>query len=97
MFARVTTVQIRPDTVDEATRIYNDSVIAAAKGQQGYVNTYMLTDRASGRGMAVTLWQTLEDLQASESSGYYQEQVAKFAPFLTAQPVREVYEVGAQG
>jgi hypothetical protein len=32
-------------------------------------------------------------MQASEASGYYQEQIAKFAPLLTAPPVREMYEV----
>lgn len=93
MYARVTIVQVRTDAVDEAARVYNDSVVPAAKAQKGYVNTYLLTDNASGKGMAVTIWQTLDDLQASEASGYYQEQVAKFAPLLTAQPVREVYEV----
>lgn len=93
MFVRMTTVQVRPDAIDQAISIYRDSVAPAAKAQKGYVSSYMFTDQASGKGIAVTLWQTMEDLQASESSGYYQEQVAKFGPLLTAAPVREVYEV----
>jgi hypothetical protein len=93
MFARATTVQIRPDAVDQAISIYRDSVVPAAKAQKGFVSTYMLSDRASGKGMAVTIFQTMEDLEASETSGYYQEQVAKFAPLLTAAPVRETFEV----
>jgi quinol monooxygenase YgiN len=93
MFARATTVQIRPDAVDQAISIYRESVVPAAQAQKGFVSTSMLTDRASGKGLAVTVWQTMEDLLASESSGYYQEQVAKFAPILTAAPMRETYEV----
>jgi hypothetical protein len=46
--------------------------------------------------MSVTIWESLEDLQASESSGFYNEQLGKFAPLLTAPPVREVYEMGVQ-
>ena len=96
MQARVTTVQLQPDKVDEAIRIYRDSVVPAARAQKGYHTTYMLVDRATSKGMAVTLWDTSEDLTASEASGYYQEQLAKFAPVLTAAPVREVYEVSVQ-
>lgn len=96
MFARVTQVQTQPDKIDEAVSIYRDSVVAALKAQKGYRATYMLSDRAAGKGMAVTIWESLEDLQASESSGFYNEQVGKFVPLLTAPPVREVYEVGVQ-
>ena len=93
MYARVTTVQIQPGKIDEAIRIYQDSVVPAVKQQAGFRSTMLITDRASGKGMAITDWATEADLQANEASGYYQEQLAKFAPILTATPVREVYEV----
>lgn len=96
MLARVTTVQAHPDKINEAISIYRDSVVPTVKAQKGYHATYMLMDRTTGKGMAVTLWETAEDLQATESSGYYQEQVAKFAPILTAPPIREVFEVAVQ-
>jgi heme-degrading monooxygenase HmoA len=97
MFARVTTVQISPDKIDEATSIFRDSVIPAAKAQKGYRSGYLLTDRASGKGMSITIWDSVEDLQASEALGFYQQQLAKFAPLFTAPPTRETYEVGIQG
>jgi quinol monooxygenase YgiN len=93
MLVRVTTVQIQPSRIDEAIRLYQDSVVPAAQQQRGYRSTLLLTDRASGKGMAVTTWDTEADLQASEASGYYQEQLAKFGPLLMAPPVREVYEL----
>jgi quinol monooxygenase YgiN len=93
MYTRVTAVHIQPDKLDEAIRIYEESVVPAAKQQPGYRSTMLVTDRASGKGMAITTWATEADLQASEASGYYQEQVAKFAPLLASPPVREVYEV----
>jgi quinol monooxygenase YgiN len=93
MHVRVTKVQLQPDKLDEAIRIYQESVVPAAKQQPGFRSTQLLTDRASGTGMAVTAWDTEANMQASEASGYYQEQIAKFAPLLTAPPVREMYEV----
>jgi heme-degrading monooxygenase HmoA len=95
MIARVTTVQISPDKAAEATNIFQNSVLPAAKAQRGFRTGYMLTDAASGKGMSVTIWDSLEDLQANEANGFYQEQVAKFGPLFTAPPIREIYEVGA--
>ena len=93
MHVRVTAVQIQPGRVDEAIRLYQESVVPAAKQQRGFRSTMLVTDRASGKGMSFTVWETEADLQASEVSGFYQEQVAKFAPLLTAPPAREVYEL----
>jgi hypothetical protein len=45
----------------------------------------------------VTIWDSLENLKANESSGFYQAQVAKFAPLFTAAPTMDLYEVTAQG
>jgi quinol monooxygenase YgiN len=92
MHVRVTKVQLQPDKVDEAIRIYQELVVPAAKQQAGFRSTQLITDRASGAGMAITVWESETALQAGETSGYYQEQIAKFAPLLAAPPVREIYE-----
>jgi quinol monooxygenase YgiN len=93
MHVRVTRVQLQPDKLDEAIRIYQESVVPAAQQQPGFRSTQLITDRASGMGMSITVWETEANLHASEASGYYQEQIAKFAPLLTTPPVREVYEI----
>jgi heme-degrading monooxygenase HmoA len=96
MYARVTTVQIHPDKVGEANSIFRDSVVPAAQAQKGFRAAYLLIDSATGKGMSITAWDSLEDLQANESAGFYQEQLAKFAPLFTAAPARETYEVSVQ-
>jgi heme-degrading monooxygenase HmoA len=93
MFVRVTTITTPADRIDEAIRIYRDSVVPAFKQQPGYRSTMMLSDRASGKGMAISVWETQQALEASEASGFYREQVAKFAPLFSAPPVREVFEL----
>jgi heme-degrading monooxygenase HmoA len=89
----VTTLQIQPDKADEALRIFRGSVVPAAKQQPGYRSFMALTDRATGKGMAISVWATETDVHATESDGFYQEQVAKVAHLLTAAPIREIYEV----
>ncbi len=96
MYARVVTVQTQPGKTEEAIRIYRDSVMPAAKQQQGFKGAFMLTDPNTGKGLSIALWETEADLRAGETSGYYQEQIAKFAQVFAAPPTREAYEVSVQ-
>jgi len=96
MHARLTFVQIDPSNLEEATAIFRDSVVPAAKQQVGFERGYLLTDRATGKGIAITIWVSEANMKAGEGSGYYQQQLAKFAPLFKGPPVREVYEVEVQ-
>ncbi len=96
MFAQLVRVKVQPGKVDEAIAIFNDSVIPAAKQQKGFRNAYLLVDRSANRGIGLSLWETEADVAALATSGFYQEQVAKFAVVFAGPPEREVYEVGAQ-
>ena len=97
MFARVTIVQSKTDKLDEIVKVYEDSVVPAAKSQKGYRGAHLLIDRKTGKGISITSWDSEEDAIANEQSGYYQEQVAKFKDFFIAPPVREGYEVVVHG
>ena len=96
MFARVTMFQTKSDKIDEAIKIYGESVTPARKAQKGARGGYLLTDRKTGKGMAISLWDSEEDAIANEQSGYYQEQLSKFKDCFAAPPVREGYEVSFQ-
>ena len=96
MFARIVTVQINNDMLDEAIKYYKENMIPAAKSQKGYQSGYLLTKRKTGKGISVAFWDSEEDIIASEESGWWQVQVDKFEDFITAPVVREIYEVSAQ-
>src|SRR5210317_1424576 len=96
MFARFTIVQVDADKVNEVIKLYEDSVVPAAKSQKVYRGAYMFTDRKTGKGYSISLWDSEEDAIANEQSGYYKEQVGKFAELFTAPPVQEGYEVSVQ-
>lgn len=96
MYARLTIVQSKPDLIDEIAKLYEDSVIPAAKSQKGFRGAYLLSDSKSGKGVSITLWDSEEEANANEKSGYYQDQVNLFKEYFTAPPVREGYEVSVQ-
>ena len=68
----------------------------AARQQKGFLNAYILVDRSTNKAIGLSLWESEEDVAALASSGFYQEQVAKFAAVFAGPPEREVYEVAAQ-
>jgi hypothetical protein len=96
VYARVSTVKVQADKVDEAVRIFRESVIPALEGQVGFAGALLLTQPESGQGISITLWASPEEQAASETSGFYRDQLAKFAGLFTVTPVREVYEVSVQ-
>ena len=97
MFARFTIVQVSVDKIDEVIKRYEDSVVSSAKPQKGFGGITLFTDRTTGKGYSISIWDSEEDAIANEQSGYYKEQVGKFAEYMTATPVQEGYEVAVQG
>jgi heme-degrading monooxygenase HmoA len=93
MYARVSMAPTVPGKADEIIGIYRDSVVPACKQQNGFKGLYVLTDRKSGKGLTISLWETEADMTAAEASGFYQQQVAKFKDVLAGPPVKEAYEV----
>jgi len=87
MFARLTIVQTKADKMDEAVKVTKESVLPAAKSQKGFVGAHLLTE-PNGKGVFITIWDTEEDAIANETSGYYQQQLAKFKDLFAAPPVQ---------
>jgi heme-degrading monooxygenase HmoA len=44
------------------------TILPAARQLEGFRGVLSLTDRANGRGLTVTLWETEEAMQASEEA-----------------------------
>lgn len=91
MYARAWLVNAEPEKRDEIEQVIRNAVLPSARQQQGYKGYLALFDPSTGKGMAIALWETEADLNASEAIA--QEQVAKSTRLFTSAPVREVYEV----
>jgi len=93
MFARMTILQVKLESIAEAVKRFRTVVVPEAKKQRGYRGACLLVDRAAGKGIAVTFWRTERDALANEKSLFYQEQLIKFLEFFSGPPIREGYEV----
>lgn len=67
MHARVTTIQGPPESVDEATQVVREQVLPRAREIAGFKGILSLDDRATGRGLTITLWESEEAMAASEA------------------------------
>ncbi len=92
-YARVTTVRVRPESIDLAFEIVRTTVLANAQRQRGHRGFLGLGNRATGKTMHFTFWDSESAMYASETSGNYQNQIARIAHFLTEPPTREIYDV----
>ena len=94
MEARVVDLRILPTEAREEVRIYRNSVLPAARRQQGFKGALLLTDDDTGVGTSISLWETEEDRGEGEANGFYKQQIRKFSDLLTETPVRKHYNVG---
>ena len=65
MFVRTTEVQADPSKIDDGIAVVRDEVFPAVSAMEGCVGMSLLANRESGRCIATTAWQSLEDAMAS--------------------------------
>ena len=95
MYARVTTFHLAVKSMEEATKLYEESVIPEAKMQEGFKNALFLVNRNAGKFVSITIWEDLEYAMNNQKSGYFQNQIDKFEKFMVVKPEVECYSVGA--
>jgi heme-degrading monooxygenase HmoA len=65
VYARSTTIQAQPSSIDNGMAYVRDEVMPALKAMDGYVGLSLLVDRESGRCIATSSWETEEALRTS--------------------------------
>jgi heme-degrading monooxygenase HmoA len=93
MFARTTTFQFKIAFIDEALKVYTNSIVPAAQAQKGLLELNLFIDRDTGKAISIAIWETEEDAKANEESHYYQEQLVKLISFYANPPFKEGFEV----
>jgi heme-degrading monooxygenase HmoA len=78
----------------DAIALFEQSVVPALRGEEGYEGCYVLLSE-EGKMLVLTFWSSEEAAAATRHSGFYQEQVEKFAEIVTyrQEPGRETYDV----
>ena len=96
MFSQVVRANIQPGKMDEGIALFRDSVLPAVRGQSGLQSVRLLVDREGNKIIGISFWDSEADVAGLMSSGFYQEQVAKFAAVFAGPPEREAYEVAVE-
>jgi len=91
MYVRLTTTQTAVDKTDQAVELWRDKVGPALKQRKGFKGAYLVGDHATGKGLAITLWETQADVQATDTD--VPKILAMFEDMLTGQPSVETFEV----
>lgn len=96
MYARFLTAQVRPEQLDQLITVFQDAILPAAWQQEGFLGIRLFVDRATGKAVVVSRWQSEATRLSGEASSYYQEQLVKVVPFLAAPPGRETLEIAVE-
>jgi heme-degrading monooxygenase HmoA len=65
MFARMTILQGSPNNVADGIKAVQEQVIPAAQKMSGFKGMIALADRASGKMIGITLWESEDAMRAS--------------------------------
>jgi quinol monooxygenase YgiN len=91
MHARVNVTEWNPEHVEEGMRLTEETIIPSYQQQPGFRGYFLLTEKGGERAMAITMWDTEEDMAASAPVA--QAMIPKLRDILRAPPDTKTYEV----
>ena len=65
MYARSTTIQAQPSSIDDGIAHVRDEIMPALQDMAGCIGVSLLVDRQSGRCIATSAWETDEAMRDS--------------------------------
>lgn len=93
MHAVITTVTLKPDTLDTVATMFEETYIDVVKVEKSWLGAKFTANRDTNTITVVTLWTSAEDYQAFRHTDRFQTTFAKFMPFFAAPPIVSVNEV----
>lgn len=93
MHARVNTLQMDPQRIDDALRQVNEEDIPRFREIEGFRGFTVLADRSSGKVVATSYWDSEELMRASEDAVREARQRAADTGGASTEPQVERYEV----
>ncbi|MGB7110249.1 MAG: hypothetical protein WBD77_06795 [Mycobacterium sp.] len=93
MYARSTTIQAQPSSIDAGVAHIRDAIMPRLQEVDGYVGLSLLADQQTGRCIVTTAWETEEAMRASaERTAPVRDQAAQ-AFGVTGNPTVEEWEI----
>lgn len=94
MYCRMTLVRLKRGLSQDAQVIFQRSIMPAARAQKGFRGIYWLQSVENpSECIGLSFWDSREDAEENERSGYYSEQRDKISQLVIPETVRKGYEV----
>jgi hypothetical protein len=93
MHARVSTIYGTTEQGDTGTRSFRDEILPALQQTEGCKGAALLTNRSTGKTVAITLWEDEQAMEASEEAANTMRQQAADEYAATEPPMVDRYEV----
>jgi hypothetical protein len=94
MYARVTSFPgLAPERISATLKQFEEEHLPVLEQQAGFMGVWAGVDRNAGRAMAVTFWETLEDLRATDKLADQVRAVAVATSRADREPITDRYEV----
>jgi heme-degrading monooxygenase HmoA len=65
MFARIVAMEAEPGRIDEGIAVINEKVLPTMKGIDGFTAANFMADRATGKLVGITFWESQQAMEAS--------------------------------
>jgi heme-degrading monooxygenase HmoA len=94
MYARVTSFPgLAPERIAATLKEFEEQQLPILEQQGGFRGVWAGVDRNAGRAMAVTFWETQEDLRATDKLAAQVKAVAVATSRADREPITDRYEV----
>jgi quinol monooxygenase YgiN len=70
MFARVVSLQVKPNASSEFARVFEKKIIPALHQQHGFAGEMLFVDPGGPEVVAISLWKSRGDAETHERRGY---------------------------
>jgi heme-degrading monooxygenase HmoA len=91
MYARMVSLYIKPNKIDEMATFFQDKLLQIITDQPGFKGMFVLKRPEENKEVCITLWEKLVDLEAFNIS--YSILKNEIVPFLTKIPKVEIFQV----
>ncbi len=91
-YAYVAIGEFKPGKFAEAQRLYEKAV---STYKQGFKGAFLLQKPGTDEGIAIIMWEKLEDMESNHSE-MYQKILAEMTPLFAKSPVTDFYEVSSE-
>jgi hypothetical protein len=85
-----------PERIDQTIRDFEEGQLPVFEQQSGYKGVLVMVDRGQGKAAALTFWETLKNLRASDRIADQAREAAIAAAQPSREPVDDRYEVVLQ-